>query len=250
MNKRKFLLITLCVLPIALSLLIIGILYKFSVNNLQISLSDILSLLTQYCSYVLTIVLAIIVYNQNERMNELERVSYDFFIGINRINNAFSFNPFFSKEIISKNDDYTILQNFSNDEIINFTSLDLSSSENKRNHLIALNLITKNKLLISEIDIQNIELDIHTIGNQNMKKKFNSSTGKIIACFDNNSNISLIIGFMVDDKLDDLDYIFLNMTVSLKDQYEKDHLFYIKSKLFYSKNYFYLSSCSTQKLKN
>ena len=249
MNKKKWVLIGICILlPLVMGVLLYVIINLLNNDENGLSSIDIICLFYQYCSYVLTIVLAVVVYNQNERVNQLEQLSYDYYIGIKNIDSDFSFNQFFVEAETTKSDEYTITQNFSNNSLVNFVSLDVSSGKNKSINIVAVDLITKNKLLITEVNIEEIKVSLYAEGKEQICRTLRSSSGIIRSCFDDNSIIPLAIGFVSDYKSDELELLTLDFKICLKDQKGKDHDFLLKGEIICHKHLFYLSSSATYPL--
>lgn len=246
MRKKSILLIVLAILlPLIIGTLLYVTMNLFNENETILLPSDIIGLFFQYCSHVLTIVLAVIVYYQNERVNQLERLSYDYYIGIKNIIPNFSFNQLFVESGKDKADDYTLTQNFSTNRVVNFINLDVSTDEHKSNYIVAFNLITKNRLLITDINIKEIKVWINTKSKKHICKTLKSSSSHISSCFEDGSIIPLAIGFVSDYKVEDLEFVTLDLTIALKDQKEKEHDFSLKGKILCYNNSFYLSSSAT-----
>lgn len=259
-NKIKLkhgLIIVLIVVVLFIIPVLITIITKvLFANDLEITkaigYNDIAGLIAQYYSVFLTLVLSVIVFLQTEKINTLEKKDYDFYIGINRVENAFELgNTFFISDspqtYLDKS--FNLVHSVYNDKVIHFININLDSTSNDFK-IIPINLITKNKLIISSISINEINLKIN-FSNSNiapLKKEMQGNSSIISGCFDNNSEILFGIGLHIPKYNDDMYSIDIEMQLEVRDQYENIMRFVVSSSILSENNKYYLVSSKTIKI--
>lgn len=262
MNKKKLkrwsiivlLVVVLFIIPVFITV-ITKVLFA---NDLEITkiigYNDIAGLIAQYYSVFLTLVLSIIVFLQTEKINALEKKDYDFYIGINRVENAFELgNTFFIPNLPQTYLDksFNLVHSIYNDKVIHFININLNSTSDDFK-IIPINLITKNRLIISSISINEINLKIN-FNDSNIAPIKNSMQGNkaiIYGCFDNNSEILLGIGLLTPKYNDDIYSINIEMQLEAKDQYENIMKFIVSSSILSDNHNYYLASSKTIKINN
>lgn len=225
-------------------------------NDLEITktigYNDIAGLIAQYYSIFLTLFLGIIVFFQTEKINALEKKDYDFYIGTNKVENEFELgNTFFIPNSFPTCSDATFnfSHNIYNDKVIHFININMGDTSNDFK-IIPINLITKNKLMISSIYFNEINFKIN-FNDSNiipLEKKFKGNHAVISGCFDNNSEILLGIGLNMPKYSANMFSIDITMQLDIKDQYENITKFIVSNSILSENHNYYLSSSKTKKI--
>lgn len=247
-SKRiKIILILAALLPFVLIAVYISFFYNEQANQLQIS--NIFDCLIGYFSIYVTILLAIIVYDQTEKINKLEIMEYDYYVGVLNIDNSLDLGELFFESKEQSSISYNIINNISV-PILNLNTL--NSSIKKGNHRIVtipITMITKNKLLICGIKFN--EVRIKTI---NEKEEHNDyriiladEDNTIKMCFENNSKFPLLLGLTLNNE--SIHRIIINLKLDIINQYDESKPLEIDVSLLYYENSFYLESTKSIKPK-
>lgn len=225
-------------------------------NDLEITktigYNDIAGLIAQYYSIFLTLFLGIIVFFQTEKINALEKKDYDFYIGTNKVENKFELgNTFFIPNSLSTCSDatFSFTHSIYNDKVIHFINIkmDETSSDFK---IIPINLITKNKLMISSICFNKITFKIKFNDSNitSLEKIFMGKNAIISGCLDNDSEILLGIGLNMPKYDVDMFSVDITMQLDIRDQYENITKFIVSNSILSENHNYYLTSSKTKKI--
>ncbi len=246
------LIIVLFIIPIFATIITKGLLAKDLEIIKTIGYNDIAGLIAQYYSIFLTLILGIVVFLQTEKINALEKKDYDFYIGVNRVENKLELGDTFfipNVEPICLDTTFGFTHNIYNDKVMYFININLGDTSNNFK-IIPINLITKNKLMISSIHFNEMSFKIN-FNDSNiapLEKKFKGSDAVIFGCFDNNSEILVGIGLNMPKHCADMFSVDITMQLDIKDQYENITKFIVSNSILSENHNYYLYSSKTKKI--
>lgn len=223
-KKGKFpqLICIICVsilLPIAISLLI----YCPSVNNfisdvLKTNRITFLEVVAQYLSISITLGLGIVVYNQSERINDLEASQYNLFLGVEDLDYGYDFGDCFASNHCK--DDWYILYRFSANRRELMTSVNFGDGQGKA-ILLPLVFLTKNSQLITTLVLKDVSVYLKYKNNIVNNKTFTAPNGQINTIL--HDGCRFVLGFgIVMPEANCIDEIFLLFNVDLTDQHMRN----------------------------
>lgn len=220
-------------------------------TDFKINLLQFYYFIMDSCSIIFTLILAFIVYKQEQKIRSLELNNYTPYIGISSIyRKDFTINEIISNK--SNSGEKVISKIYSNEEVVNFSVFNISNEITKsKNYIIPLNIIVQNKLVLNEIKITT--LDITPTNNKTDVEQTNNT---FKYNFDNEKNYLALSTY---DKVEIpfLVYIFYDMDVSINgfnidmaiettDSSGKIWLFKLESKVVKEDDEFFLVSSYTK----
>ena len=218
-----------------------------------IHFDNIIGLGVQYYSILLTTILSIFVFLQNEKINNLERSEYDYYLGTKEIDNSFVLGKRFlnnTSNDLDSNEYFGFDQSIYDNKLIQITSLNLSKEKSNDSHLIAFNLISKNKLLILGLDFKKIEVELISSNSETIRKTFTGKDALISECIENNSIIPIAFGIIVPKMKGDINRINLVITLKIVNQHNENRYIKIYNSVLCDERSYYLLSTKTEQVKN
>lgn len=259
MSKFNLKLITIILLlPI---FIFVGIDFYFLVSallNADIEEQDILSLLLESLSLITTIILSVIAILQTNKINTIEENEYDFFIAVKEIDRTIRLGEHFIVPYKKFNTNFLGEQRFSithsiyDEKTVYFTFINLADKVKEDNIIsIPLKIITKNKLLITEIKFEKINICIKYNGlSDSFTKSLKGFGSTLSGVYVDESIISLSLGLCLPNKSNCLCTIDLEMFVQLRDQYGKELLYALRNEILHNEQGSFLISGFTSKVDN
>lgn len=235
----------LVILPILFLFFVnIGGVTKFVKCRLSMEPYQLFESSINYLSLAATILLGIVVYRQEQKINDLESSQYEVFLGVVGLDNDYSLGDFLLAGKCPPNPDFVTLQSYSSLDKSFLTSLHFDSEKSGKPEVIPLVFLVKSCTLITAMHFQKIALEIASKNSVHYQKEFICDDTPVYGLFEDNSKFSLGIGITLPEEVE-IDEIKVGFSVTINDQICRVHTKTIEVELKKVNDKFLLSSSKT-----
>lgn len=236
----------LAVLPIVLLFVVnINTVAEFIQNKLRPESYEMFDSLISYLSLAVTVLLGIVVYEQAQKINDLESSQYEVFLGATGLDNDYSLGDVLLMGNNPFDADFQPIQSYDNAGKSFLTNLQTDFGPPEKAILFPLVFVIKSSTLITTMIFQKIIFEISDGGIVLNKKEFTSSAEPIHELFEDNSKFVFAMGTMIPENLK-IEEVRITFDVLLCDQICREHQKRIAVKLKKFNDTFYLCSSKSK----
>ena len=244
-NSYAIIVIVLIALPICFLYFInIDNVTNYLKCNLSMEPHQLFESSINYLSLAATILLGIIVYKQEQKINDLQSSQYEVFLGVVGLDNEYSIGDFLLAENYPSSCGFLTVHSFGNSAKCFLTSLQFDSPNNQNFEVIPLVFLVKSYTLITGIHFEKISMEIFSRTSTHFQKEFESKDSPIYEVFEDAAKFSLGVGIALPEEveIDEIKFVF---SVTINDQICRVHKKQIEVKLKKINDEYLISSSKT-----
>lgn len=214
--------------------------HKFNTEPYQIFESSI-----NYLSLAVTVLLGIVVYEQAQKINNLEISQYEVFLGVTGLDNDYSMGDVLLMENSHLESGFQLVHSYGNTAKSFLTNLQLDIGPREKVILFPLMFVVKSSTLITALLFQKIALEISAGELTSGRKEFIGDAEPIYELFEDNSKFVFAIGTMIPKNLE-IEEVIVTLDITVNDQICREHQKKVIVKLNNINNTFYLCSSESR----
>lgn len=214
-----FIVVILLIVPVLLlKILANDWVAAYCMAHLSAAPCEVFDSVVNYLSMGFALLLGVVVYYQEQKINDLESTEYDVFIGVEKLDDTYTFDHTLIRDT-SRESDFYVVQSFSDGKRNFLVNLNTNLPSKEKTIFLPLSFVIKSRLVITSLDLKKINLIIsmEDSGSMAYKQNFCSHADPIHGIFDSDSSFLLGIGMMVPASFQ-IDRIQLCMKVESYDQ--------------------------------
>ena len=236
----------LAVLPVVLLFVVsVDTVAEFIQNELHTEPYQIFDSSISYLSLAVTVLLGIVVYEQAQKINDLESSQYEVFLGATGLDNDYSLGDVLLMENNHLDSDFHPIQSYDNVGKSFLANLQTDFGPPEKAMLFPLIFVIKSSTLITTLIFQKIIFEISAEGMIFGRKEFTSNAEPIHELFEDNSKFVFTMGTMIPESLK-IEEVKITLDVMLCDQICREHKKRIVVKLKNFNDTFYLCSSKSK----